>query len=529
MAGSNRIAVFTGDLAYSVRKGIVEIDESIEGLRWLVVVHAPRKSLAQLVRNQWRNLRRNGWRWITYQATDLLQRARARSITGVGTAAGLAYTTEMLKRRPNVQIVQVADVHAQPSLAMVQEFAPDLALSLAAPILRESLFSIPRLGTVNLHKGRVPDYRGMPPAFWELWNGESAVGCTVHRVDAKLDTGDVIRRAEVERAPHSTLRGLQLQLDETGISLMRDAVRDLLLGRAKPTPQTGAGKTYRKPTLKQFAVLERRLAAGLPSQGPVHERAAKTARSILVHAAWRVGLGRVLAPRITVLLYHRVSDDVRDNLTVGIAQFDRQMQLLRRHCEVLSIEQVITSATVPESNRPLVAVTFDDGYRDNFDHAAPILLRHAVPGAFFVSTGIVGTDGGRFPHDLRRGNPPIPVLSWDQLRQMRDRGFTIGSHSVSHIDCAAEPEAMVSTELAESRDALRRELGVTEPLFGYPYGGRQHMTPQRLELVRQAGYQGCLSAYGGSNVLHVDRYNVLRRGIHWQFSDRAFLYECLGL
>ena len=55
------------------------------------------------------------------------------------------------------------------------------------------------------------------------------------------------------------------------------------------------------------------------------------------------------------------------------------------------------------------------------------------------------------------------------------------------------------------------------------------MTPQRLELVKQAAFAGCLSAYGGTNVGTVDRFNVLRRGIHWEFSDDAFLFECLGL
>ena len=61
-----------------------------------------------------------------------------------------------------------------------------------------------------------------------------------------------------------------------------------------------------------------------------------------------------------------------------------------------------------------------------------------------------------------------------------------------------------------------------------PYGGRKNMTPQRLELVKQAGYCGCLSAYGGVNVGKVDRYNVLRRGIHWEYTDRVFLFTCFG-
>ena len=254
----------------------------------------------------------------------------------------------------------------------------------------------------------------------------------------------------------------------------------------------------------------------------------KNAYARAAFAGWRLGLWRAVTPRLTVILYHRVSDSVRDNLTVGIEQFDRQMALLRRHCEVLSIEQVLDCQTIPRSHRPLVCVTFDDGYLDNYVHATPILLEHRIPAAFFVSTGIVGTDV-RFPHDVRRGNPPIPVMQWDQLREMRGHGFTIGSHSVNHIDCAGEPQDKVWAELLQSRDDLRRELGVNDVIFGYPYGGRQHMTPERLELVKQAGYVGCLSAYGGTNVGRVDRFDVRRIGIQWEFSDPAFLFACLGL
>jgi len=529
MPDTYRIVVFTSNLSHSVCKGIVEIDRAIEGLSWLVLCHSPRKTARQLLRSQWLNTKRNGWRWIPYQFADLWQRVFQPRLSPPGGAApGADFEADALCKRPNLRVMKNCELQSAESLDAIRAFGPDLGLSIAAPILRPPLFSLPRLGTINLHKGRLPDYRGMPPAFWEMSNGERSVGCTVHAVDAGLDTGRIVREATVERAPYATLRGMQLQLDEIGVTLMRDAALALLAGKAAPRAQPTGGKTYRKPTLLQLGELERRVAASQPPAGPTPLRLLKDARSALVRGMW-AGLRHTIAPRITVLLYHRVSDDARDNLTVGIAQFERQMALLRQHCRVLSIEDAVQCETVPASDRPTVAVTFDDGYADNYVHAAPILMRHRIPAAFFVSTGIVGTDSGRFPHDVRRGNPPIPAMSWDQIRCLRDWGFTIGSHSVNHIDCAAEPEERVRSELAESRDTLARELGTREPIFGYPYGGRRHMTAQRLELVRQAGYSACLSAYGGSNVARVDRFNVLRRGIHWQFSDGAFLYECLGL
>ena len=302
----------------------------------------------------------------------------------------------------------------------------------------------------------------------------------------------------------------------------------LLKGQPPQLQQpSGEAKTWRKPTLVQQAELQARLAALEPH---VQTRSKRFLKDQWARAAfcWHRWLGwRWCEPRITVLLYHRVCDDARDNLSVGVAQFERQMQLVRKHCQVLSIEQVIASESIPRSRHPLVAVSFDDGYLDNYLNAAPVLRRYRVPCSFYVSTGIVASDRP-FPHDQRRGNAQIPTMTWEQIRALRAWGFTVGSHTVSHIDCVAESEARVNEELQRSAQDLERELGTVEHIFAYPYGGRHQMNDVRRELVRQAGYKACLAAYGGSNIGQVDRWNVLRRGIHWEFSDASFLRQCLG-
>lgn len=529
MPENARIVVFTGEMTYSVRKGIAEIDRAIPGLQWLVLIHSPRKGAKQLLRNQWRNLRRNGWRWIPYQCDDILERLiPRRTIPATEGFPGYEYAAPALRARRNIRIEKVADIHSEESIALVRAFAPDLGLSLAAPILRRPIFSLPKHGTVNLHKGKVPDYRGMPPAFWEMWNDESSVGCTIHRVEDGLDTGGILLQSSVDRQKYSTVRGLQLCLDELGVRMTTEAAAAILGGRAEYAPQHGEGRTYRKPTLDQQRRLQKKLGGQAAARRLEPRNVARSTVSALARLHSRLGLRRYLEPRVTVLLYHRVTDEVRDNLTVGIEQFDRQMGLIRQCCEVLPLERILAMDRIPRSARPLVAVSFDDGYEDNFSHAAPILLRHGVPAAFFVSTGIVGSDN-RFPHDARRGNASIPVMSWDQLRQMRDWGFTIGSHTVSHIDCVAESEQKVIAELSESSAKIRRELGIESQIFAYPYGGRRHMNARRLALVKEAGFIACLSAYGGTNRGSVDRFNVLRRGIHWEFSDSAFVFECMGL
>ena len=524
------IVVFTGDLSFSVRKGIVHIDRTVPDTRWLVLIHRPPKRAAQVARNQWRNLRRNGWRWIPYQVGEACRLLTASQQPGraVPQAPGEDFSLAALRRNPRVRLLEVPDIHAPEALKMVRDFSPHLGIALAAPILRRPLFSIPVQGTLNLHKGKVPEYRGMPPAFWEFWNDEQQVGCTVHWVDDQLDTGALAAQTLVPRDQYSTVRGMQLALDEVGIGLTAHVAREVLSGQAHAEPQTRQGTTHRKPTLAQVAVLDRKMAALNPASQPLPKRLLKSGLAMGAQALFAIGVHRALRPRITVLLYHRVTDSVRDNLSVGIEQFERQMALLRRHCRVLAIEEVLACRSIPRSDQPLVCVTFDDGYLDNHLNAVPILVRHGIPAAFFVSTGIVGS-AQCFPHDARRANPLIANMQWEHLRSMRDQGFTIGSHTVNHVDLAGESEAVAWSELTRSRDDLRRELGLRDVILGYPYDGRQHMTAQRLDLVKQAGYTGCLPAYGGSNVGTVNPFNVRRLGTHWAFFDRPFRYECRGL
>lgn len=527
---SARIVVFTSRLDATVRQGIADLDGAMAGLQWLVLLHRPRKTLKSLVRNQWRNLKRNGWRWLAYQAAHLparlLQRFQSVHERAVEGLPGGELTSAALLARSHLKLLEVADLHAEEVLEEVRVFNPDLGLSLAPPLLKAKLFALPRHGTLNLHKGRLPQFRGMPPAFWELWHGEMEVGCSVHWMTEALDAGDIVQEARVQRARFSTPGGLRLRLDQVGVELMNRAVAEVLDGSAARRPQPNEGaNTYRKPTLAQESELRRRLQLPQPGGSALVGRL-KDAAAILKRGAVPL-LSRLTAPRVTVLIFHRVTDEVRDNLTVGVEQFDRQMALLSRHFEVLTLSQLLTGEPLERSGRPRVAVTFDDGYLDNYEYAAPILRRHAIPAAFFVSTGMVEVNG-RFPHDIARGNAPIPTMSWDQLRQMRAWGFDIGSHTVSHIDCAAESEDRVRQELAESKATLQRELGIQDVVFAYPYGKRQNMTPQRLELVREAGYKGCLSAYGGYNVGRIDPFNVLRTGCHWEHSDAVFMLHALG-
>ena len=525
-----KVLIITGGFnLYSVRKGIVELVRNFPRIEWMILEHAPQKPLSVLLRNQWRNIRKNGWRWIPYQAADvaaMLFRKWRRTPLAAASAPGAQYSASAVLLLPGVTHVRVADLHSEDVLAQVRAFGPDLGVSLAAPILRAPLFELPRQGTINLHKGKLPDYRGMPPAFWEFVNGEPEVGCTIHRIDSGLDTGPILVERRLPRSHHSTVRSMQLALDELGVQLTCESLR-LLRGAAVTwKSQIASGRPHSKPTLRQVAAMRKRLSgdSGLHLKRACKEMSFWNYVRIARPLAGRY-LGLRNRQRVVVLLYHRINDELRDSLTVGIEQFDQQMEWLARHHQVVGIADIIHGNVPRDTARPVIAVTFDDGYLDNYEHAVPILLRYQVPAAFFVSTGMIGTTEG-FPHDLKRLGKALPTMTWDQLRHMHDLGFVIGSHTVTHLDCGSAGMDTVRRELVESRDMLMQNLGLNEVFFAYPFGGRSNMNPAVLQMVKELGYAGCLSAYGGCIRGPIDPYNIERPGIganHTMLAFRAAL------
>jgi peptidoglycan/xylan/chitin deacetylase (PgdA/CDA1 family) len=224
---------------------------------------------------------------------------------------------------------------------------------------------------------------------------------------------------------------------------------------------------------------------------------------------------------IVILLYHRVNDELKDSVTVGIKQFNDQMRWLAKKCTPVGLDEIVSERVDRHSLRPLVAVTFDDGYLDNYENAVPILLRHRIPATFFVSTGMIGTERP-FEHDIEKLGRRLPTMTWDHLREMRDTGFLIGSHTVGHVNLAQADAAQIQAELTRAKEALHRELGIANVQFAYPFGQESDITPGALECVKKAGYVSCLSAFGGRVPDKIEPFDIPRFNINWNFSMLAF-------
>src|SRR5206468_9872065 len=140
-------------------------------------------------------------------------------------------------------------------LERLHTFDADIGVSIGAPILRPQLFRIPRSGTINLHLGKVPEFRGAPPGFWELVSGANTVGATVHWMDEGLDTGAILCEPTAPIYPEDSLEDVQERVTELGMRVLREALDDVASGEAIATPQQQGGRTHRSPRLGQRVAL----------------------------------------------------------------------------------------------------------------------------------------------------------------------------------------------------------------------------------------------------------------------------------
>ena len=519
--------VFTGTDMFSVRQSIRALMEAFPAARIVVLQHSPQKSVQQLIKSQQRNFKRHGWRWIPYQGLEIVDRLGSKlrgSAEDCAPQVGIDFEKSALIDNPRVNWQIFCSIHDPQALALVASVNPDLGISLAAPILKPALFEIPKLGTLNVHKGKVPDYKGMPPAFWELKAGEKNVGCTVHFVSEKLDGGDVVSEALVRVPPFATVKGMQLLLDPVGVRLVTEAAGDVLARRTLAKKQPTGGQTNTRPPLATERELNRKLAIRTGKRSDIATRGKdavfKTYGS--AYAPMRdIVRSSAASQHVIVLLYHRINDDLRDGVTNGIEQFDRHMAMLAKHTEVLRLSDLLDPAKrLGSSAKPKVIVTFDDGYEDNYSIAAPILERHGVHATFFVSTGLMGTNRG-FEHDLSKLGRALPNMTWDQIRNLQRRGFEIGSHTVNHARISTLSSEQLQMELLDSKATIERELGVNVRLFAYPFGGVDDSSTKANSAVFAAGYEMCCSAYGGRND-SIDLKNIKRSTIGFAHSDAAF-------
>jgi peptidoglycan/xylan/chitin deacetylase (PgdA/CDA1 family) len=224
---------------------------------------------------------------------------------------------------------------------------------------------------------------------------------------------------------------------------------------------------------------------------------------------------------LRVLIYYKVNGVAGNTLSTAPQTFARQLRFLKKHYVVVSPDEVISAVakggTLPNK---AVLLTFDDGYRDVYENAYPILKEMGLKALMFPATDYIGTTRP-FPHDERL---PMsnPALDWTQLQTMQDV-FTVGSHTQSHRVLTTLPLPIAKEEIFTSKALLEDKLGRAVLFFSYPKGASGEFSQPLEDMVRAAGYIASFVTLTGQNTLaHVRSGKWLRRYHVDPFGDFMF-------
>jgi peptidoglycan/xylan/chitin deacetylase (PgdA/CDA1 family) len=223
--------------------------------------------------------------------------------------------------------------------------------------------------------------------------------------------------------------------------------------------------------------------------------------------------------QMTIVAFHRVNDRLTgDPLTCSPAKFETFCRFFRQYFRVIPLAEQVAGCRSGSDMGGTLSITFDDGYLDNVQVAAPILRKLKLPATFFVTTGFVGS---RVTPPWDRDLPLQPGwMSWDDVRTLHAEGFDVGSHTDSHLDMATADPERVRADLALSKQKLLEQLGVSAvQLFAYPFGGPEHISSRALDLVHEAGFKCCVACHGGVNSATPDPFALNRIAIGQWYTD----------
>ena len=187
---------------------------------------------------------------------------------------------------------------------------------------------------------------------------------------------------------------------------------------------------------------------------------------------------------------------MRTDLSLPPDAFRQQLQyLVEEGYTTVTLSDLIQHLArgAPLPPKPII-LTFDDGYRDAYTDAFPLLQRYGMSGTFFLITSFIDREDPEY-------------LSWAQVKEMHRAGMQFGSHSYEHVDLRDKPVEYLVWQILGSKEAI--ELRIQEPVrfFSYPSGRYDQLT---IDVVRSAHFWGAVTIHQGTEHSSQDVFKLRR-------------------
>lgn len=165
-------------------------------------------------------------------------------------------------KQHNIEMVVVDDLNGAESIAALQRLKTDILLLGGVPIIRANVLAVPKICTLNVHMGLLPEFRGMNVAEWSVFQG-APVGVTVHQVDPGVDTGAILYREEIGVSECRSVASLRAKVSATQHRVLAKCTRLLVEQQLVPQPQKKeAGRQYYTMHEKLRKIVEKKLSQG---------------------------------------------------------------------------------------------------------------------------------------------------------------------------------------------------------------------------------------------------------------------------
>jgi peptidoglycan/xylan/chitin deacetylase (PgdA/CDA1 family) len=223
--------------------------------------------------------------------------------------------------------------------------------------------------------------------------------------------------------------------------------------------------------------------------------------------------------RIPILTYHSI-DDSSSIISMHPHKFREQMQILRdKRFNIISLNNLVN---LIRNKQPLLSntaiITFDDGFKNFYQKAYPILQEFGFSTTVFLVTGYMGKTS-MWNANLR-GMPVLDLLEWREVREMAAGGINFGAHTMAHQNLTKLPIEEVLREINESKLAIQNNLGQDNIFFAYPYG----ITNVEIKAAVQAEFQGACGTRMDFVSMHSDIYELPRIEMFYFSNNNLFKY-----